>query len=126
MSGQLSVETHDPQSPAEWRDHITRYGYVIVHDAVPAENLQATIDDIWRHTGADPHKPESWYRRDVIRAVGMVEMYTTNRCGTTASILTCMTSSAPFMALTNWRCQSIELDSNRQTIRIIRSTTTRG
>jgi len=75
MSSQVSVGTHDPQSPAEWHDHITRYGYVIVHDAVPRENLQATIDDIWRHTGANPNDPESWYRRDVIRPVGMVEMY---------------------------------------------------
>ena len=75
MSSQLSVGTHDPQSPAEWHDHIARYGYVIVHHAVPEENLKATIDDIWRHTGANPNDPESWYRRDVIRPVGMVEMY---------------------------------------------------
>ena len=40
MANQMSVETHDPQSPAEWHDHITRYGYVIVHNAVPEENLE--------------------------------------------------------------------------------------
>jgi Phytanoyl-CoA dioxygenase (PhyH) len=42
---------------------------------VPEENLQATIDDIWRHTGANPDDPATWYQRDVIRPVGMVEMY---------------------------------------------------
>jgi ectoine hydroxylase-related dioxygenase (phytanoyl-CoA dioxygenase family) len=75
MANSVSVEQHDPQSPAEWRDHIARYGYVIVHNALPKENLQATIDDIWRHTGSDPDDPDTWYRRDIIRPVGMVEMY---------------------------------------------------
>ena len=70
-----SLEQHDPQGPTEWRDHILRHGYVIVHNVLPAENLQATIDDIWRHTGADPSTPETWYRPDIIRPVGMVEMY---------------------------------------------------
>ncbi|MBV9582792.1 MAG: phytanoyl-CoA dioxygenase family protein [Chloroflexi bacterium] len=75
MADTLDVTTHDPRNPAEWHDHITRFGYVIVHDAVPAPYLQATIDDIWRHTGADPNTPETWYRADIIRPVGMVEMY---------------------------------------------------
>ncbi|MGI8914568.1 MAG: phytanoyl-CoA dioxygenase family protein [Chloroflexota bacterium] len=75
IATQTSTETHDPQSPAEWHDQITRYGYVIVHNAVPKENLAATIADIWRHTGADPTDPETWYQKDVIRTVGMVEMY---------------------------------------------------
>ena len=71
----MSVQTHDPESPTEWLDHIKTYGYVIIHNAVPSENLQATIDDIWRHTGASPSDPETWYRQDVVRPVGMVEMY---------------------------------------------------
>jgi len=70
-----SATTHDPQSPAEWRDHIKQYGYVVVHNAVPPENLAATLEDIWRHTGADPADPETWYRPEIIRPVGMVEMY---------------------------------------------------
>ena len=69
------METHDPRGPAEWHDHIAQHGYVIVHNALPQENLAATIDDIWRHTGASPNDPDSWYRRDVIPPVGMVEMY---------------------------------------------------
>jgi ectoine hydroxylase-related dioxygenase (phytanoyl-CoA dioxygenase family) len=72
---QSGLQTHDPSSPAEWRDHIMRHGYVIVHDALPPENLRATIDDIWRHTGASPDDPETWYQPDVVRRVGMVEMY---------------------------------------------------
>jgi hypothetical protein len=46
MANASSVETHDPQSPAEWRGHVKQYGYVIVHNALPPENLAATIDDI--------------------------------------------------------------------------------
>jgi hypothetical protein len=75
MGDATGVETHDPQSPAEWHDHITKYGYVIVHNVLPPENLKAVVDDIWKHTGASPDDPESWYRKDVIRSVGMVEMY---------------------------------------------------
>jgi hypothetical protein len=75
MTHSAGVEKHDPQGPAEWHDHIMRYGYVIVHNAVPKENLDATIGDIWRHTGADPNDPESWYRPGIVRPVGMVEMY---------------------------------------------------
>ncbi len=75
MANTISVERRDPQSPTEWRDHIARYGYVIVHNALPEHNLRATVDDIWRHTGADPNDPDTWYRRDIIRPVGMVEMY---------------------------------------------------
>lgn len=75
MVGTVSVETYDPQSPAEWHDHITKHGYVIIHNVLPKENLEATINDIWHHTGADPDDPDTWYRSDVIRPVGMVEMY---------------------------------------------------
>jgi hypothetical protein len=75
MANTMSVDTHDPQSPAEWRDQITRYGYVIVHHALPEQNLEATVDDIWRHTGANPNDPQTWYRPEVVRTHGMVEMY---------------------------------------------------
>lgn len=70
-----SVESSNPQSPAEWHDHIAKNGYVIIHNALPPANLEATINDIWRHTGADPNNPETWYKREIIRPVGMVEMY---------------------------------------------------
>src|SRR6266567_5276065 len=75
VANTLSTERHDPQSPADWRDHITRYEYVIVHHTVPEENFAGTIEDIWGQTGADPNDPDTWDRRDIIRPVGMVEMY---------------------------------------------------
>jgi len=70
-----AVTTSEIQDSAGWRDRIMSDGYVIVPDVVPAANLQATIEDIWAHAGADPDRPETWYQDDVIRPVGMVEMY---------------------------------------------------
>jgi hypothetical protein len=75
MGDATGVAEHDPQSPAEWNDHIKTYGYVVVHDVLPKEQLDATIADLWAHTGARPDNPDSWYQPDVIRPVGMVEMY---------------------------------------------------
>src|SRR5438105_1039246 len=71
----IGVETHDPQGPAEWHDHIAQHGYVIIHNALLEENLATTIDDIWRHTGAKPNDPDSWCRPEIIRPVGIVERY---------------------------------------------------
>lgn len=75
MSASTREPSYETQDPSEWRDQITTYGYVVVHDVVPPENLRAVIDDMWRHTGANPDDSESWYRPDIIRTVGMVEMY---------------------------------------------------
>src|SRR5207244_7614071 len=49
-------------------------GYVIVHNAVPQENLDAVIDAIWEFLGMDRNDPEDWYR-EPLRSNGMVEMY---------------------------------------------------
>jgi ectoine hydroxylase-related dioxygenase (phytanoyl-CoA dioxygenase family) len=49
-------------------------GYVIVHDAVPPENLQAVIDALWEFLEMDPSDPNDWYRQPH-RHGGMVEMY---------------------------------------------------
>lgn len=75
MSSTTREASYDTQNPAEWHDQIVTYGYVIVHDVVPAANLKAVIDDMWRHTGMDPANPDTWYQPDIIRTVGMVEMY---------------------------------------------------
>jgi ectoine hydroxylase-related dioxygenase (phytanoyl-CoA dioxygenase family) len=75
MTSSTDQRLHDPADPARWREHIQTYGYVIVHDVVPKANLDAVVADIWRHTGASPDDPESWYQPEVIRTVGMVEMY---------------------------------------------------
>ncbi len=49
-------------------------GYVIVHDAAPAKNLQAVIDAIFDFLGMNPNDPNDWYRPPH-RTGGMVELY---------------------------------------------------
>ena len=39
-----------------WHD----FGFVVVHDAVPPENLQAVIDAIWAFQEMDPENPDTW------------------------------------------------------------------
>ena len=75
MSETLKAPDYTTQDPAKWREQIQTFGYVIVQGVVPPEHLQATIDDIWRHTGASADDPESWYQPDIIRPNGMLEMY---------------------------------------------------
>ena len=59
-------------------------GYVVVPEAVPAANLQAMVELIWRFLGAAGDDPASWYRiapREAtgapapISRAGMVEVY---------------------------------------------------
>ncbi|GIX07429.1 MAG: hypothetical protein KatS3mg115_1832 [Candidatus Poribacteria bacterium] len=50
-------------------------GYVVLHEAVPPENLQAVVDAIWDFLGMDPNDPEDWYPPPPHRVGGMVEMY---------------------------------------------------
>lgn len=40
-----------------WEEH----GYVIVHDAVPETTRRAAEEVIWKHIGARPDVPDSWY-----------------------------------------------------------------
>jgi len=49
-------------------------GYVLIHDAVPPENLQAVIDAAFEFLGMDPENPDDWYRPP-LRENGMAEMY---------------------------------------------------
>jgi len=57
------------------RRQLDEQGYVVVPGVLPRENLEAVIADIWRHIGADPYKPTSWYKPGIVQATGMVEMY---------------------------------------------------
>lgn len=59
-------------------------GYVIVHDAVPQQNLDDLIGAIWTFLDMNPDDPESWYRYkpytkgdlcSPISEAGMVEIY---------------------------------------------------
>lgn len=61
-----------------WREN----GYVIVHDAVPKENIDRLIDLIWEFEEKDPNDPSTWYtgtRREYamkeLEGSGMVELY---------------------------------------------------
>ena len=61
-----------------WNDN----GYVILHEAVPQENLRAVEDAIWEFQVMDRDDPESWYRHPErengmveLNGSGMVEMY---------------------------------------------------
>ena len=62
----------------------TEQGYVVIPDAVPAANLRAMVELIWRFMEADEGAPESWYRTapreatgeaSPISRAGMVEVY---------------------------------------------------
>ena len=63
---------------AFWRER----GYVIVHDAAPAKNLQAVVDAIWEFQELNPSDPSTWERQPErtngmveLNGSGMVEMY---------------------------------------------------
>lgn len=63
---------------AFWQEH----GYVIVHDAVPPENIGSVIDALWTFSGLDRHDPATWYpdagktyREPELAMSGMVEIY---------------------------------------------------
>ena len=65
-----------PVVPNETRSALAADGYVVVPTGLPAPLLEAVVADIWRHTGARPGDPATWYQPDIVRPrTGMVEMY---------------------------------------------------
>lgn len=60
-------------SPAD-RAFFDENGYVVVHDAVPPENLQAVVNAIFDFLGMDPGNPGDWYRPPLSPG-GMIELY---------------------------------------------------
>ena len=51
-------------------------GYVVVHNVVPQQNLDAVIDVMWEFLGMDPSDPTTWYTRPGWHSqTGMVELY---------------------------------------------------
>jgi ectoine hydroxylase-related dioxygenase (phytanoyl-CoA dioxygenase family) len=57
-------------------------GYVILHNAVPPENVKAVVDVIWEFMEMDRDNPETWYRpperengMKELNKAGMVELY---------------------------------------------------
>lgn len=57
------------------RAEIEKNGYVVVPGVVPKGLLDAVVEDVWRHVGADPNDRESWYKPGIVASTGMVEMY---------------------------------------------------
>ena len=56
-----AVEASAPVLSAEdlafWQEH----GYIVLHDAVPAETRDAAAQALWQHLGARADEPDSWY-----------------------------------------------------------------
>eukprot|EP01114_Cavostelium_apophysatum_P023413 TRINITY_DN8812_c0_g1_i1.p1 TRINITY_DN8812_c0_g1~~TRINITY_DN8812_c0_g1_i1.p1 ORF type:complete len:228 (-),score=17.51 TRINITY_DN8812_c0_g1_i1:148-765(-) len=55
-------------------DFFEENGYVILHDAVPKQNLSDAVDAIWQHLGIDRRNPKDWYRSPATQ-IGFVELY---------------------------------------------------
>lgn len=49
-----------------------REGWVLIHNAVPRENVEAMKNATWKFLGMDPADPETWYRQG---HSGMVQLY---------------------------------------------------
>lgn len=47
----------DAADLAHWDEH----GYLILRDAIPADSRDAAAEAVWRHVGARPDEPDSWY-----------------------------------------------------------------
>ena len=70
-------------SQRDW-DFWHENGYVVIHNAVPQENLDAIVGTVWEFLDMDPRDPEDWYKYkpytrgnpcSMIAASGMVEIY---------------------------------------------------
>ena len=46
-------------SSTDWK-HWTTRGYVIVHDAVPGENIRRVVDLLWEFSEMSPTDPRTW------------------------------------------------------------------
>ncbi len=49
-----------PSDLSFWAEH----GYVVLHDAVPPAIRDTAAQALWRHLGARPDDPETWYRQN--------------------------------------------------------------
>ncbi len=70
----MIVAHKDRVLSAEDRAFWEENGYVIIHNAVPQENLDAVIDTLWDFLDIDRDDREAWYHAPISRA-GMLEMY---------------------------------------------------
>ncbi len=56
-----AIDAMEPVLTASDLAHWDEQGYVIVHDAVPEATRAGAEREIWRHVGAHPDNPDSWY-----------------------------------------------------------------
>ena len=75
---QLPLRVLSPQDWAHW----TTWGYVIVRNAVPQENVQRLADLLWAFQEMDPTDPSTWHKPQLrqhqmqeLNNTGMVEIY---------------------------------------------------
>lgn len=59
---------------AEDRAFFRDNGYLVVPNAVPQQNLDATVDTLWNFLGIDRDDPRDWYRPPMLTN-GLVEIY---------------------------------------------------
>jgi hypothetical protein len=62
--------------------HWQRYGYVVIKQAVPREQVERTVDFLWQFQELDRSKPDTWNRSELrshemkeLNGSGMVEAY---------------------------------------------------
>ena len=68
-------------SEEDWKFWIHN-GYIVIKNAIPREQAQATADFLWEFDEKDPNNPESWYappraemKMKELTGTGMVEVY---------------------------------------------------
>jgi len=82
-------------TPEQWEFWLHN-GYVVVKNAVPREQAQATADFLWEFEEKQADNPDTWYtapraemQMKELAGTGMVEAITTNICGTIAKCSAC-------------------------------------
>ena len=58
------------EDKAFWNEN----GYIVIHEAVPLENIKAAENAIWNFLGMQPDNPDSWYPNQPRKGI-MAEMY---------------------------------------------------
>jgi Phytanoyl-CoA dioxygenase (PhyH) len=58
-----AVESSEPVLGADDLAFWDAHGYVVLHDAVAADNCERAAAAIWQHLDADPDDSETWYAR---------------------------------------------------------------
>lgn len=71
----VAREAVEPVLSQAQLDFWHQYGYVVVPDAAPAAQIQATHDMIWQALGKSPADPNSWYQHHPLQQGIMVQLF---------------------------------------------------